>query len=925
MKHGYLMLTSLILVILAGCDSLSNFSSDEVWPDEKIEHRPGVYWWWMGSAVDAENITYNLENLDAAGIGGVTIVPIYGVKGEEDKFINYLNPDWMKMLEHTVQEADRLGMWVDMTTGTGWPFGGSHVTETYAAKKIESKVIQVEGGKQIVESLSDSGWVLAKAFSKQGKTIDLSDTINSEKELIWKAPAGSWKVYILWQSGTGQKVKRAAPGNQGLVIDPFSVKSLDFYLQRFDEAFEKYNGPAPRAQYHDSFEYYHANWTDDFLSEFSTRRGYDLTEHLPLLFGDGEPELTSRIKADYRQTLAELHQKYIKNWVDWSHKIGSSTRDQAHGAPGNLLDLYATADIPETETFGSTQFAIPGLRRLPENIAKDAPNLLVLQFSSSAAHVSGKKLVASETCTWLRDHYKSALSQAKPEIDQLFLAGINHIFYHGNAYTPAEAEWPGWLFYASTHFEKENAIWRDLPALNTYVQRVQSVLQSGEPANDILLYWPIFDIWHDPEGMEQKLTVHDNKWLTEQRCGELAHYLKSNGYTFDYISDNLLQGAIYKNGKITLEGGSYQTILIPECHYMPEKTWDKLLGLAESGATILFDNKLPTSVPGYSNYIDRQEALSNSMCGLNFDTQTDTETYTADLGKGRLILGTNEEKLFPFAKVKAEPIARKGVGFIRRKHEDGYYYFLANLSDRALDDWVALSQPFVSALILEPISGGYGEARVRNLKEKSEVYLQLQPGESLILKTSTNKKQQARSWNYFFESDYETQIGSNWQVDFVDGGPVLPSPYQTDLLVSWTDFPDKECKRFAGTARYSTTFNLPNQTSDGWTLDLGTVYESARIKINGENVGILWSFPFRLVVGKYLKMGENRLEIEVTNLSANRIKDLDERKVVWKKFHEINFVNINYKKFDASKWSLMPSGLIGPVKLIAGKNTPFPQ
>ena len=124
----------------------------------------------------------------------------------------------------------------------------------------------------------------------------------------------------------------------------------------------------------------------------------------------------------------------------------------------------------------------------------------------------------------------------KPEVDQLFLSGINHIFYHGNAYTPAEAKWPGWLFYASTHFEKENAIWRDFPALNAYVARCQSILQAGEPDNDILLYWPVYDIWHGGDTMIRQLTVHKIEWFTDSYFGEMAAELKHKGYAFDYIS-----------------------------------------------------------------------------------------------------------------------------------------------------------------------------------------------------------------------------------------------------------------------------------------------------------------------------------------------------------------------------------------------------
>src|SRR5690606_8378845 len=158
----------------------------------------------------------------------------------------------------------------------------------------------------------------------------------------------------------------------------------------------------------------------------------------------------------------------------------------AHGSPGNLLDLYALADIPETEIFGSSGFPIPGLRvdGLPNS---HPPDPLVIRMASSAAHVAGKPLVSSESCTWLGEHFRVALSQAKPELDQLWTAGVNHVFYHGIAYSPPDAPWPGWLFYASTNFAPSNPQWPHFKALNAYVARVQSALQSGSPDNDVLL------------------------------------------------------------------------------------------------------------------------------------------------------------------------------------------------------------------------------------------------------------------------------------------------------------------------------------------------------------------------------------------------------------------------------------------------------
>ena len=68
------------------------------------------------------------------------------------------------------------------------------------------------------------------------------------------------------------------------------------------------------------------------------------------------------------------------------------------------------------------------------NIAE--PDLIMLKFASSAAHISGKPLTSSETLTWLREHFKTALSQCKPEVEQIFLAGVNHTFFHGSTYSP---------------------------------------------------------------------------------------------------------------------------------------------------------------------------------------------------------------------------------------------------------------------------------------------------------------------------------------------------------------------------------------------------------------------------------------------------------------------------------------------------------
>ncbi len=231
MKRKLLKIAYLMWIVLSIIQCTQQTKVDDLsWPEVKPENKPGTYWWWMGSAVDKENLTYNLESLAGAGIGNVHIIPIYGVEGEEKRYIDFLNASWMNMLEYTVDEANRLNMNVDMSTTTGWPFGGSHVAPADAAKKIELKKITLSQGEIINEKFEPQKVKTIMAYSDNRELIDLMDKLDSTGTFNWIAPKGKWNIYILIQEGTGQKVKRAAPGNIGLVLDPFSPQALKNYL-----------------------------------------------------------------------------------------------------------------------------------------------------------------------------------------------------------------------------------------------------------------------------------------------------------------------------------------------------------------------------------------------------------------------------------------------------------------------------------------------------------------------------------------------------------------------------------------------------------------------------------------------------------------------------------------------------------------------
>jgi hypothetical protein len=283
-----------------------------------------------------------------------------------------------------------------------------------------------------------------------------------------------------------------------------------------------------------------------------------------------------------------------------------------------------------------------------------------------------------------------------------------------------------------------------------------------------------------------------------------------------------------------------------------------------------------------------------------------------------------------------------GIWFVRRAYDQGYQYFIANRSEKAVSKWITLGTPARSVVLLDPrFDNRSGLAAVHQVGDgKTQVYLQLLPGESRILRTFDYldlKSFRPNSPDWPNIKPYQAlaqaadlkmlplgpaqTVTGTWDVKFVEGGPALPTAFTTTTLASWTARDDAEAKRFAGTARYTITIDDPSVKADDWLLDLGRVGDAARVKVNGKDAGAVWCAPWQIAVGKFLVPGKNVLEIEVTNLGLNRVRDLDIRQVNWKYFYD---ANVNSKsgggKFDASRLPLRASGLLGPVLLQPVKN-----
>jgi hypothetical protein len=253
-----------------------------------------------------------------------------------------------------------------------------------------------------------------------------------------------------------------------------------------------------------------------------------------------------------------------------------------------------------------------------------------------------------------------------------------------------------------------------------------------------------------------------------------------------------------------------------------------------------------------------------------------------------------------------------GLKFIRRDLEGDKIYYLVNHTSKAIDQYIPINGIYKEVLIFDPNTSNYGKAIIEVKDVGTMVKVQLKPGETLFLKTGENSEY--KDWEYFEAGEITYGISAPWKISFLRGGPVLPENDTISDLKSWTSL-GKDAEEFSGTAKYELEFQNPDNTVQAWLLKLGEVRESAKIWVNGSYLGTLWANPFEINIGA-LHKGTNKITLEVTNLSANRIRAKELRGEEWKNFYEINMVDKDYKKFDATQWKPMPSGILGPVTLV---------
>ncbi len=861
-------------------------------------------WWWFGPAVTHGELEREIRAMKEGGIGGFEILPVYPLALDDPargiRNLPYLSDGFLGALRFVNQKAQDLGMRLDLTLCTGWPYGGSKVPVNQAAGML--RVVRVELSDEDDSAPTPSleaGESLIAAWAVKNDHEQLSGT--SVQELTdlsgprVKASGRQFHTVVFFiSSRTGQQVKRAAVGAEGFVIDHYDATAVTAYLRSTgDRLMQAFGSRRPYAVFSDSLEVYRSNWTPDLLEEFRQRRGYDLKPHLLALVGDAGAE-TSAVRCDWGHTLTDLaNDHYLVALREWANRNGTRLRCQAYGEPPVTLSSNRLVDLPEGEN-------------------PDWRGLSPARWASSASHLYGKPVTSAETWTWIHSPaFRATPLDLKAEADRNFLQGINQIVGHGWPYSAPEAGEPGWRFYAAGALNDHNPWWPVMPDLALYLQRMCFLLRQGKPANDIGVYLSNSDAW-------ARFTAHNNPSVNQVLADLLGQNvlpaILDSGFNFDFIDDEAIQ----------LVGTPYRAIVMPGVERIPLGVYQKLRDYAHRGGLLIATRRKPGLAPGL---------LEGKRDGEGIQAIS-RELFEAE--SARCLFVQNEADLGPSLLKKLTPDVELNpkvpeIGFIRRKLESGDIYFLANTSNQTHHVEAAFRVKNVSAERWDPFTGTKLAATWSKASDgRITVPLHLEPYESAVLVFSNSSVSPDPTPSKPDSLPAPFDLSRDWKVSF----PGTGKSFQMDRLRSWTEL--EGLRYFSGQGVYEKAVRVPDtMLKPGAKVYLnfgkgvpitphhrqnGTqawiespVREAAVVYINGHRAGSVWRPPYELEISTLLHSGTNDFRIVAGNLAINEMagKSLPDYRLLYDRYGK------RFEPQDMDNLQPLPSGLLGPITLVA--------
>jgi hypothetical protein len=912
------------------------------------------WWWWLNSNVTRESITSDLEAMHAKGFSGAMIFDA-GTEtnwGPDENVPNgpmFSGPEWTALFLHALKEAERLNLKLGLSIQSGWNLGGPGVTLDDAAKQITWSEIRVQGPSAVVQPLPVPGHnfnyyrdicVLAfpGAEKKDRKPISdltaktgahelggsapdcrfllndvpaiegeedtrLSDIINltakmgPDGTLNWQVPPGSWTVMRFGYTPTEGRVATSSDNWKGRVLDYLSTAAFNRYWDQVVDPLLKKAGPlAGTVLTHletDSWECGGMNWSTGFAADFKRLRGYDLIRYLPVVAGKivDNRAVSNAFLADLRKTIAacvsDNHYRVFAERAAEYH-IGIQPESAGpHAAPVDGITNYSHSDIVMSE------FWIPCPHRPKPG------NRFFVKQAASAAHIYGKRIVGAESFTSLKKpHWSDILwKDQKPALDHEFCAGLNMIFVHTFTNSPKEMGIPGQEYFAGTHLNPQVTWWDYSDAFLDYMGRIQFLAQQGEFVADALYYYGD----HVPN-------------IATMKESDPAGVLP--GYDYDVTNEEVLLRLQVADGKIVVPGGvQYRLLVLPDHRVLSLAAIEKISQLLKAGATVSgFKPERLVSLQGGTASQRKFHALAAQLWG-----ESPPETGIRTVGKGRLIWGRKTREFLQSEGV-APDFEAAGAGkdsafdYIHYRIDGADFYFVSNQSERSQTLDAIFRVTGRQPEIWDPVTGSVRTAGAfTQMDGRTSVPLEFDPNGScfVVFREPIALTAQGEAATNFPVFDLAAEIRGPWQLAF-DPAWGGPAAVEFPELTDWTQSPTEGIRYYSGKAVYTKTFDFAGWSDNrSYRIELGRVADAgiAAVELNGKDLGIVWTPPFRADITGALKPGENRLKITVVNNWLNRL--VGDRG----KPQAQRFTRTNIKIRD--DWKLQESGLMGPVRILS--------